>query len=120
LTAFNNQNFSKLFNCSIPNAEISFSYDNKGSLVATVIYNSSLQGQNASLEFNPPQNESFTYTPKASTLFTIDPSNNVGAYYYDSSLYGESKTISVLSNVLLYLSLVGLLIGMLTSKFIGV
>jgi hypothetical protein len=81
ITALNDIDYLPLLSCNIPNVTLSASYDNNGNLIVTASYTSSLQGQTATILFNPYASSSplFFATPNTSNTFTIDPTNNLAA-----------------------------------------
>ena len=70
------------------NANLSFAYDGNGFLTVVASYNSSIQGHNVSLKFDPSLVSSHFSGKNSSNLtFVVDPSNNVPAIYYQDYVY---------------------------------
>ncbi len=90
--------------------------------MVTVNYNQRIQGKNATLFLNTNASSSplFFATPGSSSNFLVDPNNNLAAEYYDQSVYDRVKAFYMLALVIAVLGLVGFLLGLFTSKFIGV
>ena len=63
----------------------------------------------------------FFDSPTSTLDFTIDPQNNLAAYYYEDSTYQNAETVSLLSLVVCGLAWLTFFLGMfLSRKFIGV
>lgn len=50
----------------------------------------------------------------------VNPNNNLEADVYDSALYSQVQTVGVLSSAVMYLGLLGVLLGLFLGRFIGV
>jgi cysteine-rich repeat protein len=121
IPALNSLNFSSVFAINISDANLSFSYDGHGTLVAEVTYGATIQGQNATLTFTPTaSNTMFWATPPSETEFGIDPANNVPAVYYSDAVYEQVKASDAIAKAVGYTAAVGFVAGLALGKFIGV
>lgn len=102
-------------------AQLSFAYDGNGSLMVTAQYNSSIQGRKVSLVFSPSDTQGmFFATPNSSLGFSVEPTNNLAADYYDDGVYSTMGAMNIACYALLGLSLACFAAGLIAGKFIGV
>lgn len=120
LQYFDQLNFLSIVSSNLNGASLSCSYLGKGVVVVHIAYAQSLQNESASLYFTPSSSSQFFAVPISTVQFDVNPNNNVPAVFYDTPLYDEANTIGILSMVVAGLGLVGFLLGLYMSKFIGV
>lgn len=111
-----------MFSTNLSGTNLTYTYLGNGVLVIDATYNSSIQGLNASVNFDPLLSNSpyFQWTPSCSANFTVDPNNNLAAEYYDDSTYSSVGLTDILAQTLEYAALAGFAAGLVMAKFIGV
>lgn len=68
------------------NCNFTYQYDGNGNLVVFIDYNTTLQDQNITINFDPASvvtNGTFNSTPSSTYTFLVEPTNNVPASYYE-------------------------------------
>jgi hypothetical protein len=122
IPALKSTNFSQVFSVNLTGTNLSYSYNDNGTLTVDAAYNSTIQGENATLLFNPIASNSplFASTPPSQIDFAVDPDNNIAAVYYDNTTYSNVKVFDALAQTLMYASLAGFVAGLVLGKFIGV
>ena len=124
LPSLNGLNFSSVLTSNLTGANLTFTYNSlTGRLMVTAQYSASIQSQNVSLIFTPASSSSspnFFATPPTSFSFIVNPQNNLAAESLDPDTYSRVRMFEILWQILLYLSLAGMLLSLFTAKFIGV
>lgn len=122
MAAFDTMDFSQAILLNLTDsAQLSFSYQGNGMLTVIAQYNSSIQGKNVSLTFDASLVSSqFSGTTSYNMNFTVDPSNNVPAIFYQDTAYQGVDTMNLFSKILAYFALAMFLASLFTAKFVGV
>lgn len=90
-------------------------------MLATAHYTTTIQALPANLTFAPSTSGSFFFaTPDSITPFTVDPSNNLAAVYYDDEVYSQVDTAQKLAYAVAAVGYSGFLAGMFVGRFISV
>jgi len=90
IPALNSLDFSQAITCDLNNtaSSLDYSYNGNGVLTLTANYNSSLQGQNIALQFDPSLvSSAFEQVLSSNLSFTVAPDNNLPATVYDDGTY---------------------------------
>lgn len=123
LSFVNNLNFSQILSTNLKGmGNINFSYDNYGVLTVTVDYNQSLQNSTVQLMLSPSVSGSgITFAmPNTNFEFMVSPTNNLAANFLDQGTYQTINTIDTCFKVVTYATLAFFVLGLFTSKFIGI
>ena len=119
LADLNDVNFTDLVESSFPLGTPTWTYS-QGVLTLSYPFNSTLQDQAGSITINPSMNSKFFASSPTTIAFTMVPTNNLPAVYYQNETYQEVKKMDYAFKGSVYASYGVLTIGLFVDKVVGV
>lgn len=119
LAELNSIDFSELIQSSFPLGTPTWTYSN-GVLLVSYPFSSTLQGQAGTFTLNPTLSSKFYASAPTTINFTINPTNNLPAVYYEDTTFNDVKRMDQAFKASVYASYGIFAMGLLTDKVIGV